>query len=188
MPPERARRSKTVFRAIAALTLASASAHSATTLLPNSPWWERVTVTISGDGKSHSCKFESSLKPTGAQTCDVVGDQAAFATSSSSAGAKAEYTRITFERRFKPGAQPDKGDLQPGETLLGGQVMALGIDPRGDVKSCKVISQSGSMRPEYGCAEATTEHFEASAGNERTAAQREGFLTIVVYGHSEHVV
>src|SRR3954471_20139188 len=154
---ERARRSETVFRAIAALVLASATTqHSTETLLPSSPWWEKVTVTISGDGKPQSCRFESSLKPNAAQSCDVVGSEAAQATSP---GAKDQYTRITFERRFKPGAQPDAGDLQPGETLLGGQVMALAIDPRGEVKTCKVVSESGSMRPQYGCAEATAEHF-----------------------------
>lgn len=173
-----------MFRTIAALALASATAHSATALLPSSPWWERVTVTISGDGKPQSCRFESSRKPDGAQSCDVVGNAASSATSS---GAKDQYTRITFERRFKPGAQPDAGDVQPGETLLGGQVMALGIDPRGEVKTCKVVSQSGSMRPEYGCAQATTERFEASAAAPASTA-REGYLTIIVYGHSEHVV
>ena len=77
--------------------------------------------------------------------------------------------------------------MQPGETLLGGQVMALGIDPRGAVKTCKVVSQSGSMRPEYGCAQAATERFEASAATPPSPA-REGYLTIIVYGHSEHVV
>ena len=175
-----------MFRAIAALTLASATAQSATTLLPSTPWWERVTVTISGDGKAQSCRFESSLKPNAAQTCDVVGSEAAQATSP---GAKDQYTRITFERRFKPGGQPDSGDLQPGETLLGGQVMALGIDPRGEVKTCKVVSESGSMKPQYGCAEAAAEHFEASAEAARAVPpQREGYLTVVVYGHSEHVV
>lgn len=175
-----------MFRAIAALTLASATAHSAVTLLPSSPWWEKVTVTISGDGKPQSCRFESSLKPNAAQSCDVVGNEAAQATSP---GAKDQYTRITFERRFKPGAQPDSGELRPGETLLGGQVMALAIDSRGEVKNCKVISESGSMRPQYGCAEATTERFEASAGSPRTAEpRREGYMTVIVYGHSEHVV
>jgi len=201
-----------VFRAIAALTLASAATHPATppathpatppaashapadsaaahaaeTPLPSSPWWERVTVTISGDGKPQGCKFESSLKPTAPQTCDVEGKDASAATASSS-GAKAEYTRITFERRFKPGVQPDAGNLQPGETLIGGQVMALGIDAHGAVKTCKVVSQSGAMRPQYGCAEATTEKFEASAGAAQEPA-REGLMTVMVYGHSEHVV
>jgi hypothetical protein len=183
-PERRARRRHNVFRAIAALTLASATAHSAATLLPSSPWWERVTVTISGDGKPQSCRFESSLKPNGTQACDVVGDGAAVATSS---GAKDQYTRITFERRFRPGAEPAASDLQPGETLLGGQVMALGIDPRGEVKTCRVVSESGSVRPQYGCAQATAERFEASAGSARPEA-REGYMTVVVYGHSEHVV
>ncbi len=179
-----------MLRAIAALTLASATApHSSTTLLPTAPWWERITVTISGDGKPQSCKFESSLKASSPQTCDVTGDEASQTqTTTSSGGAKAEYTKITFERRFKPGSQPDAGDLQPGEILLGGQVMALGIDPQGAVKSCKVVSHSGSLQPQYGCPEATTEHFVASAGNPRATPQREGYMTIVVYGHSEHVV
>ena len=199
-----------MIRSIAALALASAATthpptppaarHPATpsaspvtadtqadpkTLLPSSSWWERVIVTISGDGKPQGCKFESSLKPTSPQTCDVVGKDAAQATSAG--GSKGEYTRITFERRFKPGAQPDTGDVQPGETLIGGQVMALGIDARGEVKTCKVVSQSGAMRPQYGCAEATAEKFQASATTAREPA-REGFMTVMVYGHSEHVV
>lgn len=174
-----------MFRAIAALALASASANSPATLLSSSPWWERVTVTISGDGKPQSCRFESSLKPNDPQSCDVVGDEAALASSS---GAKDQYTRITFERRFRPGAQPDSGDVQPGETLLGGQVMALGIDQQGQVKTCKVVSQTGSMRPHYGCEEAAAERFEASATHVRSASPREGYMTIIVYGHSEHVV
>ena len=198
-----------MFRALTALAMASAAAtptiHSAPTTpakpgasttipqkasetLPNSPWWEKITVTISGDGKPQGCKFESSVKP--AHSCDVVGGEAAEATSSSaaSASAKAEYTRITFERRFQPGAQPKADDLQPGETLLGGQVMALGIDSHGLVKACKIVSEAGSVKPEYGCEQAKTEHFEASAASPRAAADREGYMTIVVYGHSEHVV
>ncbi|MEP7130454.1 MAG: hypothetical protein ABI770_04925 [Sphingomicrobium sp.] len=173
-----------MFRAIAALTLASATANSAATSLPSSPWWERVTVTISGDGKPQSCRFESSRRLDGAQTCDVVGDNATVASSSS---AKDQYTRITFERRFKPGGQPVSSELQPGETLLGGQVMALGIDSLGEVKTCKVVAESGSVRPQDGCAQATAERFEASAATSRPEA-REGYMTIVVFGHSEHVV
>ena len=99
-----------MLRAIAALTLASATApHSSATLLPTAPWWERITVTISGDGKPQSCKVESSLKPASPQTCDVTGDEASQTqATTSSGGAKAEYTKITFERRFKPGSQPDR--------------------------------------------------------------------------------
>ena len=67
--------------------------------------------------------------------------------------------------------------------------MALGIDPHGAVKTCKVVSEAGTMKPDYGCDQATAEHFEASAAGPRAAAaNREGYMTIVVYGHSEHVV
>ena len=59
------------------------------------------------------------------------------------ASAKDQYTRITFERRFSPGAQPDKPALQAGELLLGGQVMALAIDGKGAVEHCQVVATSG---------------------------------------------
>jgi len=177
-----------VYRTIAALVLASASANSATsTLLPNSPWWERITVTISGDGQPEGCRFESSLKPNAAQKCDVDADnQAAVASSTHSSGSKDQYTRITFERRFTPGIQP-RTELQAGETLLGGQVMALAIDGRGEVKNCKVVAETGSMRPEYSCDDLSAERFEASAGA-HPATTREAYMSIIVYGHQEHVV
>src|SRR5205814_4842710 len=56
-----------VIRTLAALALLTASAHSlaaASTatagpaLSPTSPWWEKVTVTLAGDGKSNSCRYE----------------------------------------------------------------------------------------------------------------------------------
>ena len=177
-----------MYRTIAALVLASASANSATsTLLPNSPWWERITVTISGDGQPEGCRFESSLKPNAAQKCDVDADnQAAVASSTHSSGSKDQYTRITFERRFTPGIQP-RTELQAGETLLGGQVMALAIDGRGEVKNCKVVAETGSMRPEYSCDDLSAERFEASAGA-HPATTREAYMSIIVYGHQEHVV
>ena len=77
-----------MFRAIAALALISAGGVAAATtasalktpsagaLLPNSPWWEKVTVTIAGNGKPQSCRYESSRKPNDAQQCDVVSSQA----------------------------------------------------------------------------------------------------------------
>jgi hypothetical protein len=177
-----------VYRAIAALVLASASAHSATsTLLPNSPWWERVTVTISGDGEAQGCRFESSLKPGAPQSCDATSDsKSAVASSSHSSGSKDELTRITFERRFTPAGQP-KTQLQTGDTLLGGQVMALAIDGRGEVKHCRVVAETGSVRPDYGCDEASAERFVASAGA-HVATTQEAYMSIIVYGHSEHVV
>ncbi len=110
--------------------------------------------------------------------------------SSASSGAKDEVTRITFERRFSPSAKkPDLGALQPGETLLGGQVMALAIDGAGAVKHCQVVARSGAVTPQYGCDEAAAERFEATTGNPHSRLQsREGYLSILVYGHSEHVV
>jgi hypothetical protein len=149
-----------------------------------------VTVTVSDDGKTQSCRYESSLKPQNGQNCDVVGSGGAAAKSAaSSGGAKDQYTRITFERRFSPGSKPNMDALQPGETLLGGQMLALAIDGKGAVKDCRVVQRSGSLPPQYGCDEAATERFEASATSARaTAPTREGYMTVVVYGHSEHVV
>ena len=111
------------------------------------------------------------------------------ATGAHPASAKDGYTRITFERRFMPGAEPVAPALQPGEKLLGGQVMALAIDPKGAVKHCRVISTSGTVTPQYGCDEAAAERFDASAATARVRApERDGYMTILVYGHSEHVV
>jgi hypothetical protein len=180
-----------VFRALAALAVASAttSAHPSATLTSSVPWWERVTVTVSDDGNTSSCRYESSLKPQGSKSCDVVGSDGMTAKSAAASGAKDQYTRITFERRFSPGAKPNMDALQPGEILLGGQMLALAIDARGAVKGCKVVQRSGSLPPQYGCHEAATEKFEASASNlHATDPAREGYMTVLVYGHSEHVV
>lgn len=174
-----------MFRAIAALALASASAHTTPPLNPSTPWWERVTVTVSDDGQTQSCRYESSIRPQNDQDCSVVGSQASMAKASSSSGPKDQVTRITFERRFSPTASANLAALQPGETLLGGQMLALAIDGTGAVKNCRVVATSGSVTPQYGCDEATAEHFSASAG---AHPQHEGYMTVLVYGHSEHVV
>jgi len=147
-----------------------------------------VTVTVTDDGKTRACHYESSLQASPAQDCSVSG-ATATATSPHPASAKDGYTRITFERRFSPGLQPAAAAVQPGEKLLGGQVMALAIDAKGAVKNCRVVSTSGEVTPQYGCDEAAAERFDASATTARTRApQREGYMTILVYGHSEHVV
>jgi hypothetical protein len=190
MPPERrVRRSDNVFRAFAALALASTAAHTSPPLNSTAPWWERVTVTVTDDGQTQSCRYETSVSPQATKDCSVAGTGASLAKASSSSGAKDQVTRITFERRFSPTATSTLSSLGPGETLLGGQVMALAIDGAGAVKGCKVVATSGSVTPQYGCDEAATEHFEASAtsANARTA-QHQGYMTILVYGHSEHVV
>lgn len=178
-----------MFRALAALAVASVSAHPTPTLTSSIPWWERVTVTVTDDGNTQSCHYESSLKPQNAQACDVVGG-GALAAKSAASGAKDQYTRITFERRFSPGAKPDMDALQPGETLLGGQMLALAIDGKGAVKDCKVVQRSGTMPPQYGCDEAASEKFEARAAApaQTASATHQGYMTVLVYGHSEHVV
>jgi hypothetical protein len=185
-----------VIRTLAALALLTASSHTLAAsaassanadvaLSSTAPWWEKVTVTIAGDGKAQACRYETSLDPAAAQECDVTGNQAAMAGGSGSSS-KSDVTRITFERRFTPGALPASAELQPGDTLLGRQVMALAIDAAGSVKGCKVVATSGDMTPDYGCKDASAEKFEASAA--KATAGHEGVMTILVYGHAEHVV
>lgn len=177
-----------MFRAIAALVLASASAQTTPQLLSTSPWWEKVTVTIASDGKPQSCHYQSSLRPGDSKSCDVVGGKdGAGGFGAAPASGKGELTRLTFERRFHLGAiEPADGKLDPADTLLGRQVMSLAIDPAGAVKGCKIVSATGSMTPDYGCDDAQAEHFEASA-DKTASASRDGYMTILVYGHAEHV-
>ena len=146
-------------------------------------------MTVTDDGQTQSCHYESSLAPNGGKDCSVVGTPASMTQTSSpsSSSSKDEYTRITFERRFSPDAKPDIRTLQTGDVLLSGQVMALAIDARGAVKGCKVVETSGSVSPQYGCSDASGEKFEASASGPR-GAPREGYMSVLVYGHSEHVV
>ena len=67
--------------------------------------------------------------------------------------------------------------------------MALAIDGAGAVKGCRVVSTAGSLPPQYGCDEASAERFEASAKDAHAQAPpRAGYMTVLVYGHSEHVV
>jgi len=144
-------------------------------------------VTIAGDGKSNSCKYETSLVPDASKDCDVVGDAKALGAGAGAATAKAQVTRLTFERRFNPGAMPQDAALETGDTLLGRQVMSLAIDSAGKVSGCRVVATSGDVTPAYSCADARTEHFEASAA--RTGAEAKvGYMTVLVYGHEEHVV
>lgn len=182
-----------MFRAIAGLALASAASiaaaattTSSSTLDSTAPWWERVTVTISGDGEAHSCRFESSLKPNNAESCDVTSASSSAPSKLGNGGSKAEFTRVTFERRFTPGAQSEP-QLPVGDTLLGQQVMSLAIGAKGTVEGCEIVATSGDMRPDYGCAEAKAEKFQAGATTGGTET-KQAYMTIIVYGHSEHVV
>ena len=185
-----------MIRTLAALALLTASAPSlaaASTatagpaLSPTSPWWEKVTVTLAGDGKSNSCRYESSISAAAAKDCDVVAD--AKSMGGDKPAAKDQFTRPTFERRFNPGSMaPQDAALETGDTLLGRQVLSIAIDAAGKVKGCRVIAQSGDMTPSYDCDDAAAEHFEASAARPGAGQRHEGYMTILVYGHEEHVV
>jgi hypothetical protein len=171
--------------AAASAALAVSASASSPALIVNAPWWEKVTVTITGDGQAQGCRYETSFGAN-AQSCEVSGS-AASAASDGGASAKDQYTRITFERRFSPGATPDSGALQAGDTLLGRQVMALAIDGAGAVKGCNIVASGGSMTPDYGCAEAKTERFKTSV-SKTPSTTHEAYMTVIVYGHAEHVV
>jgi hypothetical protein len=76
--------------------------------------------------------------------------------------------------------------VQTGDTLLGSEVMALAIDAHGTVKGCKVDAASCDMMLDYGCTQAKAERFQASA-TRGDAAHREGYMTVLIYAHPEHV-
>ena len=65
-------------------------------------------------------------------------------------------------------------------------MLALAIDGRGRVRGCKVVA-TGGMKPDYGCAEAAAEKFEASATT-APVATRVATLTILVYARDENQV
>ena len=97
-----------MIRTLAALALLTASTHGiaapglegqSAALSSTAPWWEKVTVTIAGDGKARACRYETSLDPAAAKECDVTGNQTAMGDGSRN---KSDVTRITFERRFSP--------------------------------------------------------------------------------------
>jgi hypothetical protein len=144
-------------------------------------------VTIGGDGQAQGCEYRTSAA-TGTKACDVEA-QGVPAEAGDGGGAKDQYTRLTFERRFRPsGAGLAEDHLPSGDTLLGRQVLALAIGADGAVSGCRVVAKTGDMTPEYGCEEAAAEKFEAAARSGNAGAAREGYMSILVYGHSEHIV
>lgn len=171
----------TIVLGLAALVLAAASANASPSLTSTAPWWEKVTYTFAGDGGQQSCRYESSL--AGGRACDADEQSSPM---KAAGGATGTYTKITIERRFSPGGQPEAVGLAAGDTLLGGQVLALAIDDKGAVKSCRTIVASGEIRPAYGCDEARAERFEAGA-RKQAAEVSQGFMTIIVYGHEEYL-
>jgi hypothetical protein len=113
------------------MLLAASSATPSPALTTASPWWEKVTFTISGDGAHQSCQYQTSLSASGASACDA-GDSPV----KSSHGAKGVYTKITIERRFNPGGKPEEFKLERGDTFLGGQVLWVAIEGTGKVRTC----------------------------------------------------
>ena len=171
-----------MLRWIVPLFLAATPAVASSPGLSVGSWWEKITVTMTGDGKAQGCTYETSLTSAAGKDCKVVGSDGAAVQASS---AKGQYATITFERRFGPRPQVDEGAMQPGDKLLGRQVLALAIDGAGKVSGCEVVAATGETGLSYGCDEASAERFEAAASS---APRREGFMTILVYGHTEHVV
>ena len=154
-------------------------AHAAAPL-PSAGWWEKVTVQMVGDGAKQNCQYQSSFPSSeGAPDCAVVGGSL-----TQKASAKDGVTSITFERRFSPGgAPPNAAVMQKGDTMLGRKVMVLAIDGDGKVSGCRVVDRDGETGLAYGCEEAAKEQFDAAG-----SAARQGFMTIMVYGHEEHMV
>lgn len=169
----------------ATLLIAPAAVSAAGPALSVGDWWEKVTVRMTGDGTAQTCEYRTNLPSGGPADCKVVG--ASSAAAATGASSKQEYSTITFERRFSPGGSaPAASAMQTGDKLLGRDVMALAIDADGKVTGCSVVLSYGETGLDYGCKEATAERFEASAPS-GSATHRQGFLTVLVYGHSEHV-
>lgn len=168
---------------VAALAASPAPAPATETppLEAASPWWEKITVTVDDKGQQASCRYETSV--AGDVACDPA---MADSIKAGGKGPQGVFQKVTFERRFSPGATLDAGKLAPGDTLLGRQVMFLTIDAKGAIASCKVVSSSGEVPPDYGCAEARKEQFKAEA-DAGPGASRQAFLTVLAYGHSEEI-
>ena len=145
------------------------------------PWWERITVTVDDKGAQQNCRYQISTSPRGAEACDKATAASINAIGGGTAGI---YTKMTYERRFSPGGKLDSGRLQPGDTLVGRQVMYLTIDPKGSILSCKVVAASGAS-PNYDCDMAKKEQFRAAASP--APAARQAFMTVLAYGHTEAI-
>jgi hypothetical protein len=183
-PLERHERRSTVL-GLAALILAAA-ANPTPALASTAPWWEKFTFTFSGDGAQQSCRYQTSMPtPAAAQACEADDDSSSPPRHEASA-VNGTYTKITIERRYTPGLEPEPVKLETGDTLLGGQIMALAIDGNGAVKSCEVVGRSGEVQTPYGCENAKGERFQALSS--RLPQLRHGYITVLVYGHDEYPV
>lgn len=166
-----------------AFVVAALAASTTSPVLETSvPWWERITVTVDDKGKQQSCRYEISLAPSGAKACDEATAASVGGGVRSPSGV---YSKLTYERRFSPGGRLDDGQLQPGDKLLGRQVMFLTFGPDGSISSCKVVANTGDMAFQYNCEAARKEQFRVESNSEPGA--RQAFMTILAYGHSEQL-
>ena len=85
---------------LALFAVALASLTPAPVLEASVPWWDKITVTVDDKGKQQSCKYESSLSDSGAESCD---NETAAGVQAESDGRTGVYSKLTFERRFSPG-------------------------------------------------------------------------------------
>ena len=169
---------------LAILAAALAASSSTPILEPAVPWWERVTVTFDDKGTQQSCMYQFSLIPGAAATCNE--EMASSIKPRAAQPQSGVFSKLTFERRFSPGGKLDSGKLQPGDKLLGQQVLFMTIDAEGSIGSCKVLATSGDLIPAYDCDALKTEQFRALA-SASTDRPREAFMTIMVYGHQEQI-
>lgn len=159
------------------------AATAATAALESSiPWWEKVTVTVDDKGEKQ-CRYEASYSGKGQEACDKDLAESIPAGKSGQAGL---YSKLTFERRFSPGGiRLDSGRLQPGDTLIGRQVMFLTLGEDGSIASCHVVASSGEAPSDYDCDEVKKEQFKVQASADPGA--RQAFMTVLAYGHTEQI-
>jgi len=162
-----------------AAPLAPSAAAETDRLEAASAWWEKITVTVDPKGTQQGCRYETSS--SGSAECD----EAMAASISPGKGSAGLFKKVTFERRFSPGAQLDAGKLQPGDMLLGRSVMFLTIGANGAIQGCKVVATAGDAPPDYDCDEVKKEQFRAEASAGGTA--RQAFMTVLAYGHTESI-
>jgi hypothetical protein len=160
----------------------AAPAEETTILETANPWWEKITVTVDDKGEQKNCRYQASYSGKGAEQCDKAMAESLPTSGKSSSGV---FSKLTFERRFSPGGTIDGGKLQPGDQLLGRQVIFLTFNAMGAIDSCKVVATAGDNPPTYDCDEVRKEKFSADAG--AATGQRQAFMTILAYGHQELV-
>ncbi len=169
---------------IAFLAAVLAAPVPAPVLEASMPWWERITVTVDDKGTQQSCRYQSSYSSSGSEACEQgMASTIPAVGGNSSSGL---YSKLTFERRFSPGARHDPGRLQAGDKLIGQSVMFLTIGADGSIDDCRIVGTSGDMVPTYGCDGVKAEQFRVAA-SAAARAQIHGFMTILVYGHQEQI-